>query len=98
MKTDRPAGQDKTNRPVKELRYRITVSFIVFAVILMALLWIFQSVFFDKYYELAMSRRCSAAVRTVADYYASENEKISYDSFVSFLGEKAEDNDIYIWM
>ena len=98
MKTDRPSGQDNSKRPVKELRYRITVSFIVFAVVLMALLWIFQSVFLDKYYELAMSRRCSAAVRTVADYYASANESISYDSFVSFLGEKAEDNDIYIWI
>ena len=65
MKTDSPAGKIKKERPVKELRYRITVSFIVFAVILMALLWIFQSVFFDTYYELAMRRRCSAASRVI---------------------------------
>ena len=93
-----PEGQKKDKRPVKELRYRITVSFIVFAVVLMALLWIFQSVFLDKYYEFAMSRRCSAAVKTVADYYAHAGDDISYDSFVSFLGEKASDNDIYIWI
>ncbi|MBQ2456415.1 MAG: hypothetical protein II499_10045, partial [Firmicutes bacterium] len=83
MKTDRPKGQKKNKRPVKELRYRITASFIIFAVVLMALLWIFQSVFLDKYYELAMSRRCGAAVKSVATFYASSSEDLSYDSFLS---------------
>ena len=98
MKTDRPKGQKKNKRPVKELRYRITASFIIFAVVLMALLWIFQSVFLDKYYELAMSRRCGAAVKSVATFYASSSEDLSYDSFLSYLGGKATDNDIYIWI
>ena len=98
MKTERPKRQDKKDRPVKELRYRITASFIIFAVVLMALLWIFQSVFLDKYYELAMSRRCGAAVKSVASFYASSSEDLSYDSFLSFLGGKATDNDVYIWV
>ena len=96
MKTD--AGGKENTKSAKELRFRITAAFIVFAVVLMALLWIFQSVFLDKYYELAMSRRCGAAVKDVADYYASGSADLSYNSFVEFLGQKATDNDIYVWI
>ena len=64
----------------------------------MALLWIFQAVFLDRYYELSMSRRCSKAVSSVCDYYASGGPNISYDNFMTFLGEKTEANDIYFWI
>ena len=53
MKTEQTAQQNKGKRQVKDLRYRLTASFILFAVVLMAILWIFQAVFLDKYYELA---------------------------------------------
>ncbi len=100
MKTDKETKTEnkRFGGKVKELRFRITAAFIIFAVILMALLWIFQSVFLDKYYEFAMSKRCAAAVNTVANYYATSSDDLSYDSFLSFLGQKAQDNDVYFWI
>ena len=96
MKTEQTAQENKGKRQVKDLRYRLTASFILFAVVLMAILWIFQAVFLDKYYELAMSRRCSKAVNAVASYYTSKSDSITKDDFVAYLGEKAADNDIFI--
>ncbi len=96
MKTEAAEKKDKNTRQVKDLRYRLTASFILFAVILMAILWIFQSVFLDKYYELAMSRRCSKTVNSVASFYASKTDSISMQEFVEFLGQKSADNDLFI--
>ncbi len=96
MRTD-TEGQ-KNTKNAKELRFRITSAFIIFAVVLMALLWIFQSVFLDKYYELAMSRRCGNAVKKVAEYYSSGSNDASYDSFVEYIGNMSTDNDLYIWI
>ena len=99
MKTETKEKPNKTEgRPVKSLRARLAASFIIFAVFLMALLWIFQSVFLDRYYELSMSRRCSKAVSSVCDYYTSGGPDMSYNSFMDFLGQKTEDNDIYFWI
>ncbi|MBQ2312042.1 MAG: HAMP domain-containing histidine kinase [Firmicutes bacterium] len=95
--TEKTVKQEK-GRSVSTLRGRLATSFIIFAVLLMALLWIFQAVFLDRYYELSMSRRCSKAVSSVCDYYASGGPDISYDSFMTFLGEKTEANDIYFWI
>ena len=83
-------------KQVKDLRYRLTAAFILFAVILMALLWIFQSVFLDKYYEFAMSRRCSKVVNSVASYYTSNSEGITKEGFLEFLGETSVANDVFI--
>ena len=100
MKTDLNEKSNKTveGRPVKSLRARLAASFIVFAVFLMALLWIFQSVFLDKYYEYSMSRRCSSAVTSVCNYYSSGGPDLSYESFMTFLSQKTEDNDIYFFI
>ena len=99
MKTDsKETANKEKGRPVKSLRARLAASFIVFAVFLMALLWIFQSVFLDKYYEYSMSRRCSAAVSSVCDYYSAGGPDMSYENFMTFLGQKTEDNDIYFWI
>ena len=96
MKTDAAEKKNSNKRQVKDLRYRLTAAFILFAVVLMALLWIFQSVFLDKYYELAMSRRCSKVVNSVASYYTSKTESISMQDFLEFMGKKSTDNDIFI--
>ena len=89
---------DKDGRAVRDLGFRLTAAFILFAIVLMAFLWIFQSVFLDKYYELAMSRRCARAVDSVADYYLHGSDDISASDFIEFLGQKSSDNDIYFWM
>ena len=99
MKTDTAdTSKQVEGRAVSSLRGRLATSFIIFAVLLMALLWIFQAVFLDKYYELSMSKRCSKAVSSVCSYYVSGGPEMSYDSFMSFLGEKTEANDIYFWI
>ena len=99
MKTDQKEKINKEEgRPVKSLRTRLATSFIVFAVFLMAILWIFQSVFLDRYYEYSMSRRCSKAVSSVCNYYASGGEDVSYENFMTFLGAQTEANDMYFWI
>ena len=101
MKTE-DKGQIDTGsgkrRHVADLRYMLTASFIVFAVVLMAMLWIFQSVFLDRYYELAMSRRCAKAVTALANFYSASDDDTSLDEFMNFLGKTSQDNDIFFWI
>ena len=101
MKTEDLGKTNSDNgkrRRVADLRYMLTASFIVFAVVLMGILWIFQSVFLDRYYEFAMSRRCAKAVTAVANYYSTSEDGLSYEKFMQYLGETSQDNDIFFWI
>ena len=78
-----------------DLRARLTMSFILFAVFLLALLWFFQYAMLDRYYEYSMSRRTSNTLESVCSHYQSST---SYNEFMDFLGEESSANDVFIWI
>ena len=98
MKADVNQVNKRKGRPAFSLNAKLAASFIVYALALMAMLWIFQSLLLDKYYEISMSRRCEKAVNRVSDYYLSGGDELSYEEFLEFLGSESEANDIFFWV
>jgi len=87
----------KSDNPAKSLRAKLLGIFIAFSLILLALLWIFQSVLLEKYYEHAMLRKCQNGVKIITDAY-SKNEDLAYEEFCTILGNVTSDNDFYVYI
>ena len=58
----------------KSLQFKLTLYFLLFAVILMAVLWMLQIAFLDTYYESAMKRQVQRLVESVSRTYAYNPE------------------------
>ena len=48
------------------MRFRLTAYFIIFALILMGMLWFFQTVFLEQYYESEMEKKIQTAVSSLS--------------------------------
>lgn len=81
----------------KPLRHRLTASFIAFAVVLMAVLWLMQAVFLSKYYEMAMNHRVQSSLGAVESVYKSK-EMLTYDGFCDLLGNISSDADVMFYV
>lgn len=85
------------SRPKKSLRRKLLAAFVIFGIILLALLWSMQTVFFEDYYKISMKKKCSSSVKTISRLYA-EQERLSYEDFCDALGRVASANDIYFYV
>jgi signal transduction histidine kinase len=81
----------------KPLKHRLTVYFLLFACILMGILWLMQSVFLGKYYEFAMQNKAELAMNAM-DLLYSSNEDLSYDEFCDALGLTSERADVMFYV
>ncbi len=63
----------KKKKPRLALRYYVWLYFMVFAVVILVLIWLFQYVFLDRYYEKAKIRDVSK----VAESIANEQDEIA---------------------
>ena len=59
--------QRKLRKPRLALRYYVFFCFMIFAVMILLLIWLFQYVFLDRYYESAKIRDISKVADKVAD-------------------------------
>lgn len=59
--------QKKSRKPRLALRYYVFFCFMIFAVMILLLIWLFQYVFLDRYYESAKIRDISEVADKVAD-------------------------------
>ena len=87
----------KNKDAAKPLRYRLTASFITFAVILMAMLWLMQAGFLSKYYEIAMNRKVQSSLNAVESVYKSQ-EALTYEGFCTLLGDISSDADVMFYV
>lgn len=84
-------------RKVKPIRYRLTASFMFFAVLLMGILWLMQVAFLSGYYEMSMRNKCESALNTVSNVY-STSESLTYEDFCNVLSSVSSDNDVYFYV
>lgn len=82
---------------VQTLRAKLTKVFILFGALLLAVLWLFQSVFFEKYYESSMKRKVSLALDELCKCY-SDTEYLSYDDFCVMMSSIGSMNDVYFFV
>ncbi len=87
----------KNGRQKNDLRSRLLTVFIVFGAALLLLLWAMQSVFFEKYYQSSMRRKCKSSMNSISDLYSNSRE-LDYDSFCDALGSLSTDNDVYFYV
>lgn len=84
-------------RPVKPLRFRLTGSFIMFAVLLLGVLWLMQAVFLSKYYEFSMEKKVTASTQTIEALYTG-NDNMTYDEFCQALGLLSQEADVMFYI
>ena len=98
MKTDFPAKRNnkasKRRVKSKSLRFRLTVTFVAFALLLMAMLWLMQTGLLEVYYERAMEARAEDGVNRIAEAYSEPEELDMYD-FIDTLTELSGESDLY---
>ena len=75
----------KQRKPRFALRYYVWLYFMIFAVVILMLIWLFQYVFFDKYYESAKLRdivKVADQIEQVRDAQQRKNlcEKLAFEN------------------
>ncbi|MBQ4506405.1 MAG: HAMP domain-containing histidine kinase [Firmicutes bacterium] len=94
MKTNR-AGTE--NRPrSRSLSFKLTCALIFFALILMGLIWLLQTVFLERYYESSMEKKAGAALSYVSSIYA-ESEELDLAEYEQTLQEMSKKNDMFFY-
>ena len=74
------------------LKFRIWMYFILFTIAVFVLLWTFQILFLEKFYESMKVRDAAAAATKISDSY----ESMDKTEFRSFLNDVAVENDLCI--
>ncbi|HCU07882.1 MAG TPA: hypothetical protein DF480_02740 [Clostridiales bacterium] len=96
VKTGPDPGKKK-KIDTKGLKFKLTLYFLLFAVALMAVLWLLQIAFMDAYYETAMKRQVQRLVDTVSRTYAYSPE-LDVDQLCLDLWELSYENDTYFYL
>lgn len=74
------------------LKFKIWMYFIVFTVAVFVLLWIFQILFLEKFYESMKTQDASESMDAISEAY----DKMDKTEFNSFISKVAVDNDLCI--
>ena len=89
------AAKEKKHR-TQSVRVQLTEYFVVFAMVLMILLWAMQTLFLERYYENAMIRKTQAAVVSLSAQYSSL--AFNLDTFLKTMSDLSSANDLYFYI
>ena len=81
----------------KSLRFQLTLGFVLFSLILMGLLWLFQSVSLHKVYENAMDKKAKKALDSISELFAEE-ENLDMKRFSVHIESVSHEDDVFIYM
>lgn len=100
MKTDifsktENSEKKKDRKSSGSLRSRLTVTFVVFAALLMVIVWGLQTGFLEEFYQLSMEHRIEEGIRQIGREY-SEPETLDVVTFSSTIGQMSKESDMYI--
>ena len=95
LKTEQ-AKQPKTIR-TRSVRFRLTAYFIMFALVLLGMLWLLQTLFLEQYYEREMEKKVQAAVSSLSLQY-SASEVLDLESYLQEIGTISNANDMYFFI
>ena len=87
----------KSKLDTKCLRFRLTLAFIVFAIIIMGCLWLLQTIFLEDYYENSMEKKAAASIKLVTAGY-SLPEAFDNQKFYDMLAMASNENDLYFYI
>lgn len=76
----------------KSIKFRVWMSFLIFAVIIVGFMWFFQIFFMNNYYEYMKTKTATDTATQLASDYKNEDQ----ESFFASVTEASRDNDIYI--
>ena len=79
------------------MRFRLTAYFILFALVLMGMLWLFQTMFLEQYYESEMEKKIQTAVSSLSLQYAI-SEELDLDAYLQEIGDISSANDMYFYI
>ena len=67
------------------LKFTIWLYFVLFTVVVFALMWIFQIFFFEKFYERMRIRAAANSMETISAVYNKADRKKGYDSAIEII-------------
>ena len=91
------AAKEPKKFRTRSVRFRLTAYFIVFALALMGMLWAFQTLFLEQYYENEMEKKVQAAVSTLSIQY-SASETLDLEGYLQEIGRLSNANDMYFFI
>ncbi len=99
MTKEKPAGRIEAGYKLRStsVRYRLTMYFILFALVFTVILWLLQTVFLENNYESAMEDKMQSAVNLLSASYA-ETEELDIELFVRQIAELSTENDLYLYI
>ena len=68
-------AEKKKKKPRLALRYYVWIYFMIFTVVILVLIWFFQYIFLDRYYQAAKHRDITRAANKVIDAYGTRRLK-----------------------
>jgi signal transduction histidine kinase len=92
-----PEPAKKYQIDTKGLKFKLTLYFLLFAVALMAVLWLLQIAFMDAYYESSMKRQVRQMVESVSRTYAYTPE-LDVEDLCLDVAEMAYGSDTYLYL
>ena len=81
----------------RSLKFKLTLYFVLFAVSLMAILWLLQIAFLNSYYEVSMQKQVKFMVNALGKTY-SQSEILDLDSLYAEIWELSFENDTYFYL
>lgn len=92
MKTERR----KIRFDIKSLRFKLTLAFVLFTLLLMGSMWLMQTASLEAYYQNAMEKKTELALAGISDIY-SKVEDLNMETFAKELG-RLSNNDIFFYI
>ncbi len=92
-------GRKNTNRKfdTKSLRFKLTLAFVLFTLLLMGSMWLMQTVSLEAYYQRSMEKKTELAIKGISQIY-SNDAGLDMETFSKELVDLSNSNDIYFYI
>ena len=87
----------RRNHDFRSLRFKLTAAFIAFAMLLLGLLWIMQTVSLESYYQRSMEQKANVALRILSGQYA-RTETLDPEVFYGYITQLSGENDVFFYI
>ena len=90
-------GKKQRKFNTKSLRFKLTLAFVLFSLLLMGSMWLMETASLERYYELSMAKKTELAVKGISNIYANM-EDLDMETFSKELVRLSGANDIYFYI
>lgn len=90
-------GKTKRRLDLNSLRFKLTLAFVLFSLLLTGSMWLMEKASIDAYYQLSMDKKTELAVNGISTIY-SEVKDLDMETFARELVKLSNSNDIYFYI